>query len=187
MTLAGILERISGLLERAGIAYMITGSIASSFHGAPRATRDLDIIIDPAADALEWLVGALQGAGLYVDADAARSALAGRGQFNAIESTSGWKIDFVIRKDRPFSKAEFGRRLPTDLLGAHTWVATLEDMVLAKLEWAADTDSERQLRDVVAMVDAAEGSIDLAYLEKWLVELGLLDDWSRALDLRDRA
>jgi hypothetical protein len=163
---------------------MITGSVASSYHGEPRATRDLDIVIDPDRGGISRLVGELQAAGLYVDADAALHALDDRTQFNAIEATTGWKVDFLIRKDRPFSREEFGRRARANLLGTPAWIASPEDTIVAKLEWAVASGSDRQLSDVAAMLDIGGGSLDLAYIDGWVAGLGLRAAWSQAAALR---
>ena len=53
MTYARLLGRIVVLLEESEIAYIVTGSVANRFHGRPRATFDLDIIIDPTQRQLE--------------------------------------------------------------------------------------------------------------------------------------
>jgi hypothetical protein len=162
---------------------MVTGSVASSYHGEPRATRDLDVVIDPAPDALDRLVAGLAADGWYIDADVARRALTERTQFNAIDVATGWKVDFLVRKDRPFSVEEFGRRLRAQLLGAHAWIASPEDTIVAKLEWAATGGSDRQLADVAAMVDIGGDSLDRAYIERWVAELGVLPFWRRAQGL----
>jgi hypothetical protein len=180
VTFTDLLALVIGRLEQAGVPYMVTGSLASSYHGEPRATLDVDIVIDPSRAALARLVRELGASGFYVDEEAARSALAQRSQFNAIGPDAA-KIDFVIRKKRPFSVEEFSRRQPADLLGTPGFVTTAEDLVLAKLEWAAATDSERQRRDVVGIVLAAEG-LDVAYVERWAVALGVLDAWHAVLD-----
>ncbi|MFH0751717.1 MAG: hypothetical protein V2B17_07765, partial [Chloroflexota bacterium] len=106
MNLAALLAGTIAQLERAGVPYMITGSVASSYHGEPRATRDLDIVIDPDPGGINRLVGELEAAGLYVDAEAALHALDDRTQFNAIDAATGWKVDFLVRRDRPFSREE---------------------------------------------------------------------------------
>ena len=82
MNLAALLAGTIARLERAGVPYMITGSVASSYHGEPRATRDLDIVIDPDPGGISLLVGELEADGLYVDAEAAVRALESRTQFN---------------------------------------------------------------------------------------------------------
>jgi hypothetical protein len=174
--LASIIER----LDRVGIPYMVTGSLASSYHGEPRATRDVDIVIDPEPDALAKLVDDLQAAAFYVDRDVALHALAGRSQFNAIGPDAS-KVDFIIRRDRPFSREEFSRRQPADLLGTAGYVTTAEDLVLAKLEWAAASGSDRQLTDVAGIL-AIAGPLDTAYIDRWAGVLGVDDTWRRLRD-----
>ena len=178
MTFAELVAAALAHLERAGIPHMVTGSIASTYYGEARATRDLDIVIDPSAAALDRLVADLVKSGFYVDIEAARSALAARTQFNAIGPDAS-KIDFIIRRNRPFSVEEFGRRRPADLLGTPGWIATVEDMVVAKLEWAAATDSERQLRDVAGMLAVGGDGVDRDYVVRWVEALGLWDVWRR--------
>lgn len=182
MTLAGLLAMVLEILGRAGIPYMVTGSLASAFHGEPRATRDLDIVIDPDRASLSRLVTELVRQGFYVDQDAAFVALARRGQFNAI-GPDAWKVDFIIRRNRPFSIEELSRRQAAELLGCAGYVATAEDTILAKLEWAEATDSDRQLRDVAGVLAVAADSLDWAYLDRWIDQLGLRELWRRVQDV----
>jgi hypothetical protein len=184
VSLAAILRATLDRLERAGVPYMITGSVASSYHGEPRATRDLDIVIDPDPEALARLISGLVADGWYVDAEVALCALTDRSQFNAIDASTGWKVDLLVRKDRPFSREEFGRRRPANLLGVPAWIASPEDTIVAKLEWALASGSDRQLADVVAMLDIGGESLDLAYVERWVADLGLRAVWGRAQGLR---
>jgi acetolactate synthase regulatory subunit len=178
---ADVLAETIAHLEAAGIPYMITGSVASSFHGEPRATRDLDIVIDPAPSALERLIDDLRTGGFYIDRGAAEDALRERTQFNAI-GAEAIKVDFIVRRDRPFSMAEFDRRERVELLGSTGFIATVEDVILAKLEWAAETDSERQLRDVAGMLAVAGDTLDVVYLTTWAETLGVESSLQRVLD-----
>jgi hypothetical protein len=180
VTFAELLASVIERLERAGIPYMVTGSLASSYHGEPRATRDVDIVVDPEAEALARLVDDLEASGFYIDRDVALGALADRSQFNAI-GPDATKVDFIIRRDRPFSREEFSRRQPADLLGTAGYVTTAEDLVLAKLEWAAASGSERQLADVAGIL-AIAGPLDTAYIDRWAVVLGVEDAWRRLSD-----
>lgn len=184
MSLAALLAATIAQLERAGVPYMITGSVASSYHGEPRATRDLDIVIDPDPAGITRLVGELEAAGLYVHSDAALAALDSRTQFNAIDGTTGWKVDFLLRKDRPFSREEFARRARANLLGTPAWIASPEDTIVAKLEWAGVGGSDRQLQDVAAMLEIGGEALDLAYVERWVAALGLDAALNRARELR---
>jgi hypothetical protein len=171
------LARVATALEGAGIPYMLAGSFASSYHGAPRATQDIDIIVDPTFDSLDRFLAALQGEDIYLDADIAREEFRRRGQFNVIDGATAWKVDVIFRKARAFSVAEMSRRVPAVVLGVAVFVATAEDTVLAKLEWAKLGESERQRRDVQALLEAKRGSLDLGYIEKWLDELDVRESW----------
>jgi hypothetical protein len=115
------------------IRHMVAGSVASTHHGEPRTTQDIDLVIDADASQLLALVGQFDPERYYLSDPAA--ALGAGGQFNLIEPATGWKVDFILRRDRPFSRSEFDRRCPVTLFGVQTAVATAEDTILAKLEW----------------------------------------------------
>jgi hypothetical protein len=178
-----LLRRIDQALDDAEISHMVVGSLASSFHGEPRQTRDIDIVIEANADGVRRLLGLLDEDAFYADAGAAAEALERRTSFNVIERATGWKVDLIVARDRPFSVEELRRRLPVRLLGTDTHVATAEDTVIAKLEWAGDGASERQLGDVAAIVRTQGSRLDRDYLERWIGPLGLDDAWRKALDL----
>jgi len=157
---------------------MVAGSFASSFHGRPRTTHDADVVIDPTPEALERLLEALVEAGFYVPASSARDALRRRRQFNVIETASAFKLDLIIRKDRPFSREEFERRAREDRAAVPAVMATAEDTILSKLEWAKmGGGSERQLDDVRGVIEVKGADLDRAYIEGWAVELGVLELW----------
>lgn len=177
--------RLTEALKSAGIPHMVVGSNASSLWGAPRATHDLDLVIDPTEEQLDGLVASL-GPGWYADASAARAALRQRSMFNVIDTATGWKADLIIRKDRPFSREEFARRKLRNLLGRELPVASAEDVMLTKLEWARRSGSERQLSDVREIVAMQGHRLDLDYLRRWARELRLAEDLEGVLEiLRD--
>lgn len=172
------IERLVRRLEGLEIPYMVAGSVASSHHGRPRATNDADVVIDPTPEALDQLVAALAADGYYVDAEVARRALRTRRLFNVIDPASAFKIDLIIRKERPFSREEFARRVRQDFAGLSIHLATAEDTILAKLEWARKAGgSERQLEDVAGILQVSGASLDRAYIESWAETLGVSDLW----------
>lgn len=166
------------ILERLGIPHMVTGSVASSFHGRPRSTHDADVVVDPSREQLDALVQILGEAGFYVDSDRAREALRRRLQFNVIETRNAFKIDLIVKKERPFSREELERRQTAELsAGVPVALASPEDTILSKLEWAKKAGrSERQIEDAAGVVGVNPG-IDRAYVERWARELDVLDLW----------
>ncbi len=177
MSAASLLRVVAARLEAAGIPFMLTGSVAAAFHGAGRATMDIDLVIDATRDQLSALVASLAGLDLYVSADAAMDALDHECMFNVVDTTTGWNADLIICRSRPFSQAEFARRRAFEFEGTSLWVATVEDLIVAKLEWAKLGASTRHVEDVTAMLRIAADSLDHAYLERWIVELGLAAQW----------
>jgi len=145
-------------LQRAGIPHMLAGSFASSHHGDPRTTNDIGLVIDPSREALERFVRELDRERFYVSGEAARDAFESRGQFNVVLLDSGWKADLILRKERAFSRA-----------------AT----IVAKLEWARAGESERQLRDVIGILEVSGERLDREYIARWIAELDLQELWQR--------
>ena len=172
------LATVVDLLTRLAVPYMITGSVAASFHGRPRATHDADVVIDPTPPQLEQLLQGLADADFYVSPEGAREALRHRRPFNVIETRHACKIDLIIRRERPFSVEEFARRRPIDLpFGLGVTMVTPEDAVLSKLEWARQAgDSEKQLADVQSIV-SLNPNLDRTYIERWAQVLGVIDLW----------
>ncbi len=181
MTAAATFRLIVSALDATGIPFMLTGSFASSFHGAPRATQDIDLVVAPTPDQLRALVSRFPAPDYYVDEEAALEALAAEGQFNILALDSGWKVDLMIRKSRPFSQVEFNRREPAVVEGLTLAIATVEDIILAKLEWAKMGESERQLEDVATLVHLRSADLDRAYLREWTTTLELEPQWQAAI------
>ena len=183
MTTEGeVLRQVVRLLSDLGIPYMLTGSLASSVYGRPRTTFDANVVIDPSPGALEGLVDGLQKAGFYVDPGVARDALLMRRQFNAIAPRTAFKVDLIVRKDRPFSVEEFRRRRPARVGNADVSLATPEDTILSKLEWAKKGGSERQLDDAAGIVAVQGAALDRDYIDRWAALLGVMDEWRRVAD-----
>ena len=167
-----LLEEVIRTLSNAGVPHMLCGSHASGVWGQPRSTVDVDVVIDPGATQLEqWLKLIPQN--WYLSAETARAALAERGMFNVVDTATGEKADLIVRKNRPFSRSEFERRARVDAGGFQVDVAQPEDVILAKLEWAAATSSQRQHADALAVAVANRDSLDWSYMERWSRELGV--------------
>jgi hypothetical protein len=181
MTDAGagdFLARLAGKLEAAGVPHMVVGSFASSYHGVPRSSQDLDLVVNPDRESLRRFVADLPPEDYYADSDAAGQALKDRGQFNVIDMATAWKADLIVRKARPFSMEEMSRRSRVLLAGASVFVASAEDTILSKLEWAARSGgSQLQLRDARGIVEVRGQALDLAYIERWAQDLGLSELW----------
>jgi hypothetical protein len=174
MTSEDALKLLLSKLDECGILYMITGSFATNIHGLPRATQDADVVIEVEPRTLERFLESL-GPAFYRSREAAMDALAREQMFNVVHLETGFKVDLIVRKSRPFSRIEFSRRQPAFYLGENRWFATAEDTILAKLEWSKMAGSERQFSDALNVAKLQKENLDKAYLEKWAKELDVLD------------
>lgn len=169
-----ILQLVLSRLAECAIPYMITGSFASNMHGVPRSTYDADVVIEVDRRSLDDLLQSL-GSEFYASSDAAEEALTKQRMFNVVHLETGFKVDFIIKKNRPFSREEFSRRDKAHYLGQLWWFATPEDVILTKLEWSKMGDSERQFMDALNIAKVQGEKLDRSYLKKWAEELGIHD------------
>lgn len=180
MSAPEVLRRITAALEQAGIAYMLTGSFASAHFGLPRSTQDIDFVIEASGEQLRAFVQSLPGDEYYADLDTALEAQRRESLFNVIDLVTGWKIDLIFRKSRAFSREEFRRRQVVNLQGLRLFVATAEDVIIAKLEWAKLANSNRQIEDVASILKLRWEQLDRTYLQTWIAGLGLVEQWNVA-------
>lgn len=183
-----VIARVIRACGQAGLTHMVVGSFASNYHGVPRMTQDADIVVEGSRSAVLALVRLLSDE-FYVSEDAALEAIRYRKLFNAIHLETGFKIDVIVKKARPFSDEELRRRL-SGVMGAEPAAfATPEDTVLTKLEWAKEGDSERQYNDAVGVIQVQSDALDWDYIDRWAGELGVSELVARARDgspFRDR-
>ncbi len=180
MTVTEVFSRITTALERAGMEYMLVGSFASTRYSSPRSTQNIDIVISATPEQLRIFIADLKGKNWYAEAEAALEAHRNESLFNIIELNTGWKIDLIFRKSTAFGQEEFRRRRKVELHGLQVFVASPEDIIVAKLKWAKIGGSHRQLEDVAAILRVQGQALDMGYLRKWISELRLTVEWDRA-------
>jgi hypothetical protein len=177
-------REVMGALGRLGIGCVLGGSFASTVHGYPRSTQDADVMAEPFPGREEEFVAAL-GPVYYANPDTIRAAVRDRGGFNVIHTTTGFKVDVFIEKQRPFDRSVLDRRRPhaftpdpADVLD----VVSPEDSVLLKLEWyrLGGEISDRQWGDVLGVMKTQAGRLDDTYLDKWAADIGVKDLLDRA-------
>ncbi len=168
-----LLKDVVSRLESANIEYMVTGSMVLSVYSIPRMTRDIDIIIQVSTRDVGKIIALFRNE-FYIDEASVRQAIFDRGMFNIIHNTTVIKIDFIVRKDEPYRIEEFSRKKTSMIDGSPVSVVALEDLILSKLLWVKLSESELQMRDIRALLSAAQG-MDRAYLQKWSKALGVED------------
>lgn len=176
------LTTIRRRLEEAGIEYMIVGSTVVGWIGHSRMTIDVDVVLKPTREQLVHLVRALQANDFYIDEAAALDALARQSMINAIDQETGWKVDLIMLRDDAYEQQAFARRQVIETEAGPFPVLTPEDLILSKLNWAKDSSSEKQMRDVGGVFGVWRERLDYDYLHRWADANGtreLLDEIAR--------
>ncbi len=164
-----VLSDVVRRLESAGFDYMLTGSVAMNYYAEPRMTRDIDIVI-ALDDTDSGKVIELFKDSYYLSADAVLDAVRERKMFNLVHYESVVKVDLIVRKESEYRRLEFDRRQLIQVGKLATWIVSKEDLILSKLSWAQDSQSEIQLNDVKNLLTTKP---DLDYLRNWSTQLGL--------------
>jgi len=168
-----LLKEVASRLTAAGIEYMVTGSTAMMVYAAPRATRDVDIVINVIPGDIAKIMEIFQS-DFYIDSARVDEAVGNRGMFNIIHNESVIKFDFIVRKDDEYRILELARKQRIEIEGVPVYFVSPEDLVLSKLLWAKESLSELQIRDVQQILASLPG-IDQAYLKEWADRLGVTD------------
>lgn len=182
MSVKDVFDKLRTALEAAGIPYFVTGSFASSAHGVPRATNDIDIVISPTREQLDVLLTQFSPAEFATNREEVGDAFQHRSSFNIIDQVTFWKVDFILRQYTPFDASRFARREVVDIAGVRLQTASAEDILITKLWWAKLGPSERQINDAAGIIRVQGESLDLDYVEKWVAVLELDDQWHMALN-----
>jgi hypothetical protein len=178
----GIALRVGAAIEAAGGTYFVGGSLASSLQGEPRATNDIDIVLELPVGYIGRLVSAL-GADFEVDTDMLRDALMHGRSCNVFYLPVVMKVDLFGVGSTQFDESEFARRRRVVVRGTESLVIkSPEDTVLRKLLWYREGGgvSDRQWRDVVEVLRVSGGQMAPEYLAEWARRLGLSELLGRA-------
>lgn len=180
-------DPVASIFDELGIAYQLGGSVASSIHGFPRGTLDVDVQADIRDHHVQPLVERLEPDWMVTTA-MVREALRYRTSFNIIPVDDIAKIDIFVPKNTPFDVSSASRSekniVMSDGKVVPYYVGSLEDTILRKLYWyrLGGYGIEQKWLDVLGMIKAHAFDVDLDYLEKWAPELGVKDLKDKALD-----
>jgi hypothetical protein len=178
--------RVTSVLEKLEIPYLIGGSLASTIHGMVRTTQDSDIVASLSPDKIHAFVTELDDE-FYIDDQMIVESIKHKSSFNIIHRDTMFKVDIFVPRATPFNKSRFSRaqhHIFSNEPEIRANVSSAEDMVLVKLVWYrfGGELSERQWRDVLGMIKMQGETLDLDYLQIWAQELEVSDLLQRAIN-----
>ena len=165
-----LLKTITSLLQKARISYMVTGALSVILYGRPRASHDIDFVIEAKKEEITNIANALSSLSdeFLVDIAYVKEAIEQNLHgFNILHLPTMLKLDFWLLKDEPFDKSRFKRKKTVNIFGQKMTFASPEDTILIKLLWYKESDIEKHLIDSAFVYQIQKDNLDKTYLRKW--------------------
>jgi hypothetical protein len=178
-----LVVHVGSILDELGVRWVLGGSLASSLVGEPRSTLDIDLAVEIDRGDVSALVARVE-ADFYVSEPMALEAVVHGTSFNLLHFESGLKVDIFVLTDAPLDRRQISRREAVEIeSGVRIWVGASDDQILRKLSWfrAGGQISDRQWRDVLAILIVQGDRIDHTELQRAADELGLGELAARAI------
>lgn len=166
-------------LDREGIPYAVVGSVAASLYGEPRATNDVDLVIQVGTRDVPRLMAAFPTKSYYLPPEEVLLVELGRrhgAHINVISQESMVKADLYPLPD--LQQPWFGRRRSVAVGDRKLWVAAPEVVILHKLLFFREGGGEKHLRDIRAMLGVLGTALDRPWLDREIARLQLSSAWS---------
>jgi hypothetical protein len=171
-------------LDGLGIRYLVGGSLASSVHGIPRSTQDIDLLVELPGKLVDSLAVELER-DFYVDREMIADAVRRRACFNVIDLKTMFKVDLFVSDRSPLLLEEMERRQLVEIGDPpqSIQVCSAEDIIVHKLDWyeKGQRVSDRQWSDLIGVLAVRGAALDLGYVRRWCAQLGLTELLDRAL------
>jgi YbbR domain-containing protein len=179
-----VINKVAQIFQKHGIDYLVGGSLASSLHGIPRATQDVDIVADLSGKDI-GKIAELLSVGFFVDEEMMKKAVSRKASFNIIEKENIFKVDIFVMGFDEASITEMSRRVPYQINDDNqsVYICSAEDIIAHKLYWykLAEGISERQWNDALNVIKVQKNRLDIEYLKQVCSARGVTELLEKAL------
>jgi len=177
--LLDVLKDVTKRFDQEGIEYFLVGSMATMYYGRPRFTQDVDLVVRMKARQVTQFQNMFLLEDYYCPPkEILQDEIIRKGSFNLIHQHSGIKIDIVLDKETDFYNSEFARRKKINIApGLEIYIASVEDLILKKLDYYREGQSEKHLNDIRDILMNIK--IDENYIQTWVEKLGLKTEWKK--------
>ncbi len=168
-------------LNEAGIRYMVSGSVAAIYYGEPRMTNDVDIILFIQSKDAPLFEKAFPQQDFYcpprevIQLECAREQ---RGHFNLIHHDTGFKADIYVSGRDALHAWGLANAVEADLEGERVVFAPPEYVMIRKLQFYREGQSQKHLRDISRMLSGLGPDWSRKKLAEMILEHGLAPEWS---------
>jgi len=178
LTELDVLKDVTSKFEDLGLQYMLTGSLAMSYYSQPRMTRDIDLVVNIFPELVKKIEKVFERE-YYISIESINDALEKEFIFNLIHRASAIKVDCIVRKNEEYRLTEFERRKKIKLADFNIYIVSKEDLIISKLIWFRESDSEIQKNDIKNLLLF---EYDKNYLLTWIKKLELFNTYQKVIN-----
>lgn len=170
-----LLKAITSLLGKYKIPYMITGAWSVIYYGRPRASHDIDFVVELFKSDIPRISEAMRSLSpdFSYESHVIREAIEKRGIFQVLYLPTYLKMDFWLLKQDSFDLSRFGRRKKVMLLDQPMFIASSEDTILQKLRWYKQAKIEKHIVDAAFVYQIQKKNLDRGYISRWAKKLSV--------------
>lgn len=170
-----LLKTIASFLDSHHIPYMLTGALSVVYYGRPRASHDIDFVVElPEKDYASVVDIMKQLPGDYmVQPEAIARAVREKDMFTILHLPTMLKLDFWLLQDDEFDQTRFKRRQRVTLLNRKMTITSAEDTILQKLRWYKEARIEKHVVDAAFVYQVQKKELDMSYLTSWAKKLAV--------------
>ena len=173
-------------LNRTGIRYMITGSVACIIYGEPRMTHDIDFVLEVGSKNAAKIEQAFPLDVFYcppLETLVVEARRPIRGHFNLIHHETGFRADVYTVGEDPLHHWAMAKRKSFDIQGEKVWLAPPEYVILRKLEFYREGGSDKHIRDIAGVLEMSSHDLNTDWLQERIRSYGLLKEWEKAKEM----
>ena len=170
-------------LNRTGIRYMITGSVASMIYGEPRITHHVDLVLEAGPATVAKIAEAFDPDTFYRPPLESLIIEAGRplrGHFNLVHHETGLRADVYTAGVDPVHHWATANRRSFEIRGERVWLAPPEYVILRNLEFYREGGSDKHLRDIAGILEMSFDDLNMDWLQEKIRDFGLDREWEKA-------
>lgn len=170
-------------LNKLGVRYIVSGSVAAILYGEPRFTNDVDVVVFLRSDDIARLREAFPMPEFYLpppEIISVEIARPQKGQFNVIHAATGYKADIYTSGRDEFNAWAFRNARQMEFEGEKIMVAPPECVIVRKLEFYREGGSDKHFRDIRTMLAVSGEQINHEELQHWIERQNVQAEWQRA-------
>lgn len=167
-------------LNNNNIPYAVTGSVASIIYGEPRMTHDIDLVLEVSVNTVDNLITSFNSDEFYVppiEIIKTEILRSNRGHCNIIHISTGFKADLYFTGNDDFQIWAIKNAKQIDLNNSKFFIVPPEYVIIKKLEYYKEGNSQKHIADIKAILYNSNESIDFNFLEEQILKFGLLKEW----------